>query len=845
MTNIKEVLEKQRHILSQFEQELSEELKNLSENSLLQENTALSQELTDRRNELLALKEELSKLKEDYKNLESENKGLKNALHDQVYNERLQLLNASMRKMEFYFQNAGEQNRLKMLEDSVLRRINSMNEALKKEHVDLMDEIYTELQSFYRRVNERITQARQNASPRLTEAERSHYEALKKEPVTDEMLKGAVKKNNLESFIGLSLFNKLGILLILIGVIAGSRFTYVQLPDLLKGIFMFGLGGIMLAVGELLNRKKPSIFSLGIASGGVAVLFSSVSLSYFVLRILSMGPAVLICILITLVSFLLSMRYSSQTIASFALIGGYLPLLSVDTGIVYAAMVYFILLNLFAFSLALFKKWHIAAFIGLFLNIIETIFIIRQLQLSFQRAAGAFPLQAILAVLFVLFSFSIYTLIPVYGAFKQKRSLVKPDLVLLAINTVFSSLIMYLTFWIFNLSDFNGLLALIFALAYLLLGRFAETKLQAEKDARALFYLTGFAFVVLVVPLQFGVAWLTLGWLAEGLALTVYGVLEEKGNFRKAGLFVCGLCLASFLYFDALPFCLQFLLSRSLSYLFLASAFFTFKYTVMTLGSLFFMGAFIYKKQHWGNFERVFKYASVLNIWLYMLYLSLWKLPALLSLVSFDKYYLSIALMVLLTFLLAFLLPRSKTLADPVIRVMASGFYLIGLLVLFGLNNTRSPIQGGIVSASPSLLFMGSFLLILISILSVLSLYDLLQGWVRGGMQAELLPLFVAGYALLILTNNLILQYDLVFTSFILSILYVVSALLFAVFGFVRRYAYIRRFGLILSIMAVLKLFLVDLHSLSQGLKIVSYFALGITLLVISYVYQYFHKKLL
>ena len=71
-----------------------------------------------------------------------------------------------------------------------------------------------------------------------------------------------------------------------------------------------------------------------------------------------------------------------------------------------------------------------------------------------------------------------------------------------------------------------------------------------------------------------------------------------------------------------------------------------------------------------------------------------------------------------------------------------------------------------------------------------------------------------------------------------------VTALAWIIFGFAQKYAFIRRFGLGLSILAVVKLFIIDLSSLTKGYQIVSYFALGITLLAISFVYQYFNKRL-
>lgn len=108
---------------------------------------------------------------------------------------------------------------------------------------------------------------------------------MKQERITDEQMNQIAKKNNIESLVGLSILNKLGIFLILIGIIAASRYTYVRLPDLLRGIMMLVLGGGMLMSGELMNRKKANVFSQGITAGGVAVLYIALSVSYFDLKL--------------------------------------------------------------------------------------------------------------------------------------------------------------------------------------------------------------------------------------------------------------------------------------------------------------------------------------------------------------------------------------------------------------------------------------------------------------------------------------------------------------------------------------------------------------------------------
>jgi uncharacterized membrane protein len=129
-------------------------------------------------------------------------------------------------------------------------------------------------------------------------------------------------------------------------------------------------------------------------------------------------------------------------------------------------------------------------------------------------------------------------------------------------------------------------------------------------------------------------------------------------------------------------------------------------------------------------------------------------------------------------------------------------------------------------------------------LLSVFALNDLLRAAVSSRkIGIEMYPLLLSAYFVIILTQNLVARYRLEFTSVAISVIYVVAAFLCIIFGFMKKFAYLRRFGLGLAVVSVIKLFLVDL-SFSSGNKIFSYFALGFTLIAISFVYQYFSKRL-
>ncbi|MSS07288.1 DUF2339 domain-containing protein [Clostridium sp. WB02_MRS01] len=798
-------------------------------------------ENSDMARENVELKAKLEKLYIDYEKansnasaLSKENAGLKNALYEQIYNEKIKILNITAKKLDVYFKSNvdGEQNRLTIFENGVRSRINNFTAALRQYNIDTKDEIYTKIDELTTLLNERVTIARTKAAhtqAAFSEDERAEFEALRREQITDEQIRAIAKKNNFERFVGLNLLNAIGIFLIIIGVITAARYAYVQLPNTLRGIMMFMAGGAMLIAGELMNRKKTNIFSLGITAGGVGVLYVALATSYFGLSILDMYPAIAVCILITVAAFVLSNRYHSQVILAFALIGGYLPVFSIDGNsiFIFGAMVYFIALNLLALTISFHKKWSVSAFIGLFLNIIGTLVIC----LHFSYAAAL--KSKLLVILYVLFAFLIYTLIPIVSTYRTKTKFRKSDVVLLAINTFFSSLFMYGVFDMLQLNNFNGVIAIVFAVTYLFLGRFIEKKFTVEeRNTKALFYLTGLAFVVLIIPLQFGRTWLSLGWLAEGVLLTTYGILNNENIFKRIGLIISGLCLSAFILFDC---------SWTYHYLF------AYKYFAITLGSLIILGMYMYKKMMAGWFVKIYKYFALANVWFYTLYI-IGKLGTML----FENYsgrlynigYLIAATAIVSTFLIAYTIPRIKILSDLGTKIMSIVLYVIGILWLLVINSMSSPIHNSL-SAPFGIMLIGTLVLIIVGLISVLAVRDLMGFIVTGRkLGVEWYPLIISGYFILILTQNLITQYDLSFSSAVISIIYVLTAFAWIVYGFVKRYSFIRRFGLGLAILAVIKLFIIDLFSLTQGFRIVSYFALGITLLAISFVYQYFSKRL-
>jgi len=817
--------------------ELEKERRSLEESDLVKETESLKEQAAK-------LRADFEKIKGEAASLADENSSLKNVLYEHVFNEKNGIVDNTVKKLDIYFRAEvdGEINKLTDIEQNVRSRIKHIKNILADNNIDTEEEFNEKLDELSLLMDKRITEAYINAakvSGPFSREEREQLDALKNEEISDDQIRAVAKKNNLERFVGLNVLNVIGIFLLLIGVITTIRFTYMKLSDLFKGVLIFALGGIMTGLGEILNRKKPNVFSLGISAGGIAILYTALAASYFILQIMGMYPAVAICVLLTVGAFLLSDRYNSQVIAAFALIGGYLPMISIGESsvFVYGAMVYFAALNIFALSVSLNRKWRVTAFTGLSLNIIGTAYIcLFTGSYGVWTAIQSVPDRALI-IIYAAFAFLIYTAIPTVSTYRAKVNFKKSDVVLLAINTLFSSMIMYGIFTRFGLDDYFGFLAVIFAVFYLFLGKVIEKKFENEPRIKALFYLTGLTFVVLIIPLQFGRMWLSLGWLTEGVLLAVYGILKNEKSFRKAGLVICLLCLGAFFLFD---------LSFTRHYMFF------WKYLAVTLGSLLILGAYMYKKTMSGKFVTVYKYFALVNAQIFVIYaihkFGEWLLSIYRGEQIFQIAYLVSAGCITSIFFIAYAVTRIKALSSHGIKILSVLLYCSGIIWMFANNSVNTPVAPVYFRrAAPEfgVTIAGTAILAVLGVLSVLAVRDAMKIIVTEKKKGiQWMPLVVSGYFVILLSQNLIAQYNLKFSNAAISVIYVLAALAWIIFGFTRRFSFIRRFGLALAIFAVVKLFLIDLASLTEGYRIVSYFALGITLIAISFVYQYFSKRL-
>jgi uncharacterized membrane protein len=816
--------------LHRFVHEYESFVKEYESSSLVNENAALKQELE-------MSKKTIAELEKKYEAASRENTHLKLTLREQILDEKLAIIKLSQKKLETYFKSQARQQEdsLSAIAGKARQRVEQLRklaaqdlEREKSEFSARLNELSEELQG--KIADQRKRMYREDKEV-LSEA-RAKFDVLAAEELSEEVVKERVRQNQLEMKIGLNIANKIGILLILFGVAAAFRYTYGWFSDYMKGIVFFILGVLMLAGGELFYRKEKDVFSTGLIGGGIAVLYSSIFYSHFLLNIMNMSTAFGLVVMVTATAVVLSLRYNSKTICSLGLAGGYLPLLlyvfsyglpALDFN---SAMGYLFVLNLSILLISFYKRWSIVNYISFILNIPTQAYLIMNLQ------------GEIIGILFSILTFFMYLGITLGYPLRYRRKLNAADIVLLGLNTSFNSVLIYGLLGDAGLGYLRGLMALVFCLSYAFLARFTLQRIKGEVAATTLFYSTALTFAVLMIPLQFGIRWLSLGWLVEGAVLVIYGFKNRIKRMEQAGWAIFLLCLAAFYLYD-----FQALSGFHVPY-------FNFKYFSVTAGMLLITFNYLKGQKYPGDGAigrniAYFKYLSLFNLWVYLLYSGTWFFNYATPVNSHRDLYRWL-IVALLTFGTGYAVSSVPLFYDRVVRYFSMFLYLAGCLFTLHIN-INIPVLRPLhwlygTNGKAEYLAMG--VLVAYNIFVLLCARRLILAVIRDrNLSLEIYPLFMGVYLLVTASVFLLFQFRLSLSNLAFSLSYLLLAVSFILFGFKQKYVSIRRLGLGLSLFSTAKLFLFDLSYLTSVRRIIAYFCFGLMLVGISYIYQRLEKS--
>jgi len=811
-----------------------------SQKALVQEYEAIVQEFaaSDVISENIALKREVDELRKTAGELrvkharaEKESRELRLALHEQMLGEKTGIITASQDKVKTYFGRlTGKQAKdLRAIEQSANEKLSVLRKLAEKELGESKTEITAAVAKLTAEVEGAIRTRQEELAAQqagILEELKQDYDGLAGEDVSEEVMRERVRQNSVELKLGLNWANRIGVFLILAGVVTAMQYTYsVWFNDYMRGVFAFLIGGIFLAGGEWFNRKEKNVFSFGLTGGGVAVLYFASFSSYFFLKIIDLRTGMVLALLTTLATVVLSLRYRSRTICAFALLGGYLPFITYTLHIglspvsINISMGYLLLLNLLILLISFSRQWPLINYLSFGLNVPALVFLV--------YLHPIIPLS----IGYTLLTFTMYLAIALAYPLRYGVSLRVPDTALLAFNTVLSSGIVYTLFTKGGYEAYLGFFALAFAAVYFTLGQLADRRLAREKQTRGIFYLTSLAFTILIIPLQFGIEWLTLGWLAEAALLINFGRRQVNERLEYAGWLILVLSLGAFY---AVDFASQVTAWAPVS-------FFDFKYTAVMAGLAYLLYIYLpdlragrYPRHTLaGKWLTGFKYFTIVNIWTYVVLVVDNQYGKYVHIPYYGDYY-RVILLALITLAVAYGLKKLTALRDTVVDWFVIGLHGLVDVVCLWLNLTaRLQVTGRDAGYAALAVLLAYNVYVFFNLRNLFTLY--LR---RAQLSREYLPLGVTVYLLSVATVLLVFQFRLRPANLVFSIMYLAAAFTSVFVGFRARYARLRRFGLALSVLALAKLFIYDLSYLAIGGKIVAYFAFGLLLLGISLVYQ-------
>lgn len=168
------------------------------------------------------------------------------------------------------------------------------------------------------------------------------------------------QKSTLEKFIGENLISKIGIIITVIGVGIGAKYSieHKLISPLARIILGYVLGLALIVIGIRL-RKKYESYSAVLVSGAMAINYFLTYAAYDFYGLIPQSAAFLLMVIFTVFTVIAAINYNKQVIAHIGLVGAYaVPfLLSDGSGRVAVLFSYMTIINIGILAVAFRKYW--------------------------------------------------------------------------------------------------------------------------------------------------------------------------------------------------------------------------------------------------------------------------------------------------------------------------------------------------------------------------------------------------------------------------------------------------------------------------------------------------------
>lgn len=356
------------------------------------------------------------------------------------------------------------------------------------------------------------------------------------------------KRRDLESVIGGSWFNWIGIIAVTFGIAFFLKLAFdKQWIGPVGRVSLAALVGIVLLyLGDRLRGRGLKSYAYVLSGGGVLILYLSDFAAYNFYHLIGQPTAFVLMAAVTTTAVLLSVRLDALPVAILGLVGGFLTPLLLSTGVdnEVGLFTYIALLDAGVLAVAYFKRWRsldFASFAG-------TVAITLGWAFKFYEPGKVWTTLFFLSVFFLL-----YSLLAIFHNVLPGRPTRWFDVALSTVNATFYFGLSYV---MLTESGFDHATPATQALlvSIFFTGLFYTTWRWSPDDRLLRYSYVGAAatFLTVALAIQLELHWVTIAWAVEALMLTWVGLRSGEKAARHAGLAIFCVAVGHWFIWDLL-----------------------------------------------------------------------------------------------------------------------------------------------------------------------------------------------------------------------------------------------------------------------------------------------------
>ncbi len=301
-------------------------------------------------------------------------------------------------------------------------------------------------------------------------------------------------------------------------------------------VVIAAIGGLVaLAVGEVTRRRGYGIVAKGVTALGFAILYVAVFSARAYYELIDTTPAFALAILVTAAAMLYAVSLNEVIVAFLSLLGGFLTPVLVSTGEnrPTALFTYTLILGVGAMLCAFYRKWraiNVLAFVGTF--VLYTGWFEKFYRPAMKTAEGA-PEQIAIALVWLGVFLGVYLVLPLLYELVKKVKAKKEDVILVLANAA----VVFYYLWMILFAEYRqglAFCALGLCAAHLAMMSAVAKRCIDDLDLRLALLAIGLFFLTIAIPLYLKMYAIAMAWAVEGVILAVIG-LRYRSIWTQVG----------------------------------------------------------------------------------------------------------------------------------------------------------------------------------------------------------------------------------------------------------------------------------------------------------------------